>query len=93
MSAFNKEELITEALLQNGFKLNYILTNQGQFAKNEILHATDGDKEALVCLDGKLAEETIAYFKENTAQKLIVLERALDITKKWNLKHFINQKN
>ena len=87
ISAFNKEELITEVLLKNGFKLNYTLTKQEQFAKNDILFATDGDKETLVCLDGYLAEETVGIFKKNIEQKLIVLERALDTTKKWNLKH------
>ena len=89
VSAFNKEELITEILLKNGFKLNYTLTKQEQFTKNEILLATDGDKETLVCLDVNLAEETIEHFKKNTDQKLIVLERALDTTKKWNLKHYM----
>jgi adenine-specific DNA-methyltransferase len=90
ISAFNKEELITEILLKNGFKLNYTLTKQEQFTKNEILFATDGDKETLVCLDGDLAEETVEHFKKHTEQKLIVLERALDTTKKWNLKHYMN---
>jgi len=89
INAFNKEELITEILLKNGFKLNYTLTKQVQFTKNEILFATDGDKETLVCLDGDLAEETVEYFKKNIEQKLIVLERALDTTKKWNLKHYM----
>ena len=89
ISAFNKEELITEILLKNGFKLNYTLTKQEQFTKNEILFATDGEKETLVCLDGDLAEETVEHFKKNTEQKLIVLERALDTTKKWNLKHYM----
>src|SRR5690606_18105946 len=89
ISAFNKEELITEILLKNGFKLNYTLTKQEQFAKNEILFATDGDKETLVCLDGDLAAETVEHFKKHTEQKLIVLERALDTTKKWNLKHYM----
>jgi len=89
ISAFNKEELITEILLKNGFKLNYTLSKQEQFTKNEILFATDGDKETLVCLDGDLAEETLEHFKKNTEQKLIVLERALDTTKKWNLKHYM----
>ena len=89
ISAFNKEELITEILLKNGFKLNYRLTKQEQFTKNEILFATDGDKETLVCLDGDLAEETVEHFKKHTEQKLIVLERALDTTKKWNLKHYM----
>ena len=89
INAFNKEELITEILLKNGFKLNYTLTKQEQFTKNEILFATDGDKETLVCLDGVLAEETVEYFRNNIEQKLIVLERALDTTKKWNLKHYM----
>ena len=31
----------------------------------------------------------IEYFKKNTEQKLIVLERALNTTKKWNLKHYM----
>lgn len=87
--AFDRDELITEILLKNGFKLNYTLTKQEQFTKNEILFATDGDKETLVCLDGDLNEETVEYFKKNTEQKLIVLERALDTTKKWNLKHYM----
>lgn len=89
INAFNKEELITEILLKNGFKLNYTLTKQEQFTKNEILFATDGDKETLVCLDGDLAEDTVEHFKKHTEQKLIVLERALDTTKKWNLKHYM----
>ena len=89
VNAFNKEELITEVLLKNGFKLNYTLAKQEQFTKNEILLATDGDKETLICLDVNLAEETIEHFKKNTEQKLIVLERALDTTKKWNLKHYM----
>lgn len=89
INAFNKEELITEILLKNGFKLNYTLSKQAQFTKNEILFATDGDKETLVCLDGDLADETVEHFKKHTEQKLIVLERALNTTKKWNLKHYM----
>ena len=92
VSAFNKEELITEILIKNGFKLNYTLTKQEEFKKNDILYATDGDKETLICLDGVIADETIAHFKTHTDQKLIVLERALDTTKKWNLKHAMGDK-
>lgn len=92
VSAFNKEELITEILIKNGFKLNYTLTKQEEFKKNEILFATDGDKETLICLDVIIADETVAHFKTNTEQKLIVLERALDTTKKWNLKHAMGDK-
>ena len=92
VNAFNRDELITEILIKNGFKLNYTLTKQAEFKKNEILHATDGDKETLICLDVIIADETVEYFKTNIDQKLIVLERALDTTKKWNLKHAMGDK-
>jgi adenine-specific DNA-methyltransferase len=92
INAFNREELITEILIKNGFKLNYTLSKQEQFKKNEILFATDGTKETLMCLDVIIADETVEHFKTNTDQKLIVLERALDTTKKWNLKHYMGEK-
>jgi len=92
VSAFNREELITEILIKNSFQLNYSLKKQDQFKQNEILLATDGEKETLICLDVSLADETVAYFKSHTDQKLIVLERALDTTKKWNLKHYMGDK-
>lgn len=92
VSAFNKDELITEILIKNGFKLNYTLTKQEKFKKNEILLATDGNKETLICLDVIIADETVEHFKTHTEQKLIVLERALDTTKKWNLKHAMGDK-
>jgi adenine-specific DNA-methyltransferase len=92
VTAFNRDELITEILIKNGFKLNYTLTKQAEFKKNEILFVTDGDKETLICLDVIIADETVEHFKTNTDQKLIVLERALDTTKKWNLKHAMGDK-
>lgn len=92
VSAFNREELITEILIKNGFKLNYSLEKQEQFKQNEIFLASDGEKQTLICLDVSLAEETVSYFKTHTDQKLIVLERALDTTKKWNLKHYMGDK-
>ncbi len=92
VSAFNRDELITEILIKNGFKLNYTLTKQEEFKKNEIIFATDGDKETLICLDVVIADETVEHFKTHTEQKLIVLERALDTTKKWNLKHYMGDK-
>ncbi|MDN3675688.1 site-specific DNA-methyltransferase [Sphingobacterium spiritivorum] len=92
ITAFNRDELITEILIKNGFKLNYKTILQEQFKKNEIFLASDGEKETLICLDGSLADETVEYFKTHTDQKLIVLERALDTTKKWNLKHYMGEK-
>lgn len=92
VTAFNRDELITEILIKNGFKLNYTLTKKEEFKKNEILLASDGDKETLICLDVTIADETVEFFKTHTDQKLIVLERALDTTKKWNLKHALGDK-
>ncbi len=92
VSAFNKDELITEILIKNGFKLNYTLTRRDEFRKNEILFATDGDKETLICLDVIIADKTVEHFKTNTDQKLIVLERVLDTREKWNLKHAMGDK-
>lgn len=92
VNAFNKEELMTEILLKNNFLLNYKTVLQSQFKKNEILLATDGEKETLICLDVSIDLDTVEYFKTNIDKKLICLERALDTTKKYNLKHYLGDK-
>lgn len=89
VTAFNRNELLTEILLKNGFQLNYNTEKQEQFKKNEILLATDGIKETLICLDVTVEAETVEYFKKHTDKKFICLERALDTTKKYNLKHYL----
>ena len=92
VNAFNKEELLTEILLKNNFSLNYKTIPQEQFTKNEILFATDGEKETLICLDVSIAPETVSHFKAHTETKFICLERALDTTIKYNLKHYLGDK-
>ncbi|SMO71750.1 adenine-specific DNA-methyltransferase [Saccharicrinis carchari] len=92
VTAFNRDELLTEILLKNNFTLNYRTEKQEQFKKNEILHVTDGEKETLICLDIIIDMETVEHFKTNTEQKFICLERALDTTKKYNLKHYMGDK-
>jgi adenine-specific DNA-methyltransferase len=89
VTAFNRNELLTEILLKNGFQLNYTADKQEQFKKNEILLATDGIKETLICLDVTIEADTVEYFKKHTTKKFICLERALDTTKKYNLKHYL----
>lgn len=89
VTAFNRNELLTEILLKNGFQLNYTADKQEQFKKNEILLATDGIKETLICLDVTIEADTVEYFKKHTDKKFICLERALDTTKKYNLKHYL----
>lgn len=92
VTAFNRDELMTEILLKNGFTLNYSLTKQEEFKKNEIFLAIDGEKETLICLDISIDMETVEHFKKHNEQKFICLERALDTTKKWNLKHYLDDK-
>jgi adenine-specific DNA-methyltransferase len=92
VNAFNKVELMTEILLKNNFSLNYKTELQSQFKKNEIILAFDDEKETLICLDVSIDSDTVDYFKTNTEQKFICLERALDTTKKYNLKHYLGDK-
>jgi len=89
---FNRGELLTEILLKNGFQLNCKTEKQEQFEKNEILSATDGIKETLICLDAVIDAETIGYFKKYADKKFICFEQALDTAKKWNLKHYLGDK-
>jgi adenine-specific DNA-methyltransferase len=89
VNAFNRDELITEILLKNGFNLNYRIEKWEQFKKNDIYLATDGEKETLMCLDYVLDPETVNYFKSHKETKFICLERALDTTKKYSLKQYL----
>ena len=91
-SPLNKDRLITEILIKNGFQLNITQAKQTEFKKNDIQLVSDGRKEALICLDYDIHDDTVEYFKKNKDRKLIVLERALDTTKKWNLKHYMGDK-
>lgn len=92
ITMFNRQELTTEILLKKGFNLNYKTEKQEQFQDNNIYLASDGEKEVLICLDAIMHDNTVEYFKTNTKQKFICLERALDTTKKWNLKHYLGDK-
>lgn len=92
VTAFNRDELMTEILLKNGFTLNYTFSKQEEFKKNDIFLATDGEKETLICLDVTIELETVEIFKKKLDKKFICLERALDTTKKYNLKHYMGDK-
>lgn len=90
--SFNNDELITEILIQRGFMLTYKLEHQENFAANEVYLATDGTKTAYICVDNNLADATVDYFMEHTDTKFICIERALDSTKKFNLKKKMGDK-
>jgi len=91
VTAFNRNDLLTEILLKKGYQLNYKTEKQEQFENNEVLLVTDGINETLICLDVVIADETMEYFKTHVNKKFICLERALDTTKKWNLKHYLKK--
>ena len=86
-NTFDEANLLTEIIIKRGFNLNYVANKAEQFVQNNVLWVTDGNKKAFVCLDDKLADETVVYFSKNINEHFICLERALDTTKKWNLKH------
>lgn len=90
--AFNTDELITEILITRGFQLTYKLEKQESFTQNSVYLATDGIKTAYICVDSQLYDETVNYFMEHTQTKFICIERALDTTKKFNLKKKMEDK-
>ena len=90
--AFNEDELITEILIKQGFMLTYKLEAESQFTKNRVYKATDGVKTAFITVDSKLYDETVDYFMQHTDTKFICIERALDTTKKFNLKNKMQDK-
>ena len=90
--AFNEDELITEILIKQGFMLTYKLETQSQFTKNKVYKATDGVKTAFITVDSQLYDETVDYFMQHTDTKFICIERALDTTKKFNLKNKMQDK-
>jgi len=89
---FDRDKLLTEILLKSGFKLNYTVKPFEPINSNEILHVSDADKEALICLDNTIESETTDYFKTHKELKFICLERGLDTTKKWNLANSLGEK-
>lgn len=90
--AFNEDELITEILIKQGFMLTYKLEPQQQFTQNRVYKATDGVKTAYITVDSTLHDETVDYFMQHTDTKFICIERALDTTKKFNLKNKMQDK-
>lgn len=90
--AFNENELITEILIKQGFMLTYKLELQSQFKQNKVYKVTDGFKTAYITVDSLLHDETVDYFMEHIDTKFICIERALDTTKKFNLKNKMQEK-
>lgn len=89
---FNDNDLITEILISRGFMLTYKLAHQPMFTANMVYFATDGVKTAYICVDNQLNDATVNYFLQHTDARFICIERALDSTKKFNLKKKMGDK-
>ena len=88
---FDEEELLFEILLKDGFKLNYTKKLIGEINKNKVYKVMDGEKEALICLDDSIENSTLKILEGMKDMRFICLERAVDTTKKWNLKSIFGQ--
>ena len=86
---WQRDTVLDEVLLRNGFMLDYTLTPCAEFAENEVYLAKDAHKESLICLDPSIADETVDHFKTHKDHFFICLQLALNTTKKWNLKHHL----
>lgn len=89
---FDDNDLITEILISRGFMLTYKLEHQPMFTANTVYLATDSVKTAYICVDNQLADATVDYFMQHTDNRFICIERALDSTKKFNLKKKMEDK-
>jgi adenine-specific DNA-methyltransferase len=89
---FNENDIFDEVLLKNGFMLNYSKEKTDVFSKNEVYRIKDGFKECLICMDMTIKKETLKELELFKEKIFICLERALDTTMKWNLKHLLGDK-
>lgn len=89
---FNENDIFDEVLLKNGFMLNYSKEKTDVFSKNEVYQIKDDFKECLICMDTRISKETLKELEPFKEKIFICLERALDTTMKWNLKHLLGDK-
>lgn len=85
LMTFDQKDILAEVLLKNGFMLDVQTEPIAEFTENAVFRARDSHKEATVCLDYDLKEQTVAKLK-GMEGIFICLEQALNTTKKWNLR-------
>lgn len=88
---FEADKLLYEIALKDGFNLNFHIEDLKKFEGNKIIKIKDDVKEALVCLDQSISDETIEQLKQYKNQRFICLKRAVDTTKKWNLQQLFEK--
>ena len=88
----DEKNIFDEVLLKNGFLLNYTKVKVDRFSKNNVCQIKDDFKECLICMDMEIDKETLKELEPFKEKIFICLERALDTTMKWNLKHLLGEK-
>lgn len=88
----DKNNIFDEVLLKNGFMLNYSKTKETAFTMNNVYRITDRFKECLICMDMTIEKQTLKELESYKESLFVCLERSLDTTMKWNLKHLLGDK-
>jgi len=88
----DEKNIFDEVLLKNGFMLNYSKEQVESFKKNKVYHIKDDYKECLICLEMSIDKDTLKELENHKDKLFICLERSLDTTMKWNLKHLLGDK-
>lgn len=78
-------DLMYEILVKKGFMVTMKKEKLEKFTENVVWKVTDGNREALVCLDGDLKEGTIDLLEGTKDIQFVGLHRAVDTTKKWKM--------
>ncbi len=92
LATVNDKNVFDEVLLKNGFMLNYSKDRVNDFTKNNVYQIKDDFKECLICMDMLIEKKTFKELESFKEKIFICLERALDTTMKWNLKHLLGDK-
>jgi adenine-specific DNA-methyltransferase len=92
LAMIDEKNIFDEVLLKNGFMLNYSKTQEASFTKNKVYRIKDSFKECLICMDMSIDKQTLKYLEAHKESIFICLERSLNTTMKWNLKHLLGNK-
>jgi adenine-specific DNA-methyltransferase len=92
LAMIDEKNIFDEVLLKNGFLLNYSKSQEAAFSKNNIFRVKDSFKECLICMDMAIDKQTLKDLEAYKESIFICLERSLDTTMKWNLKHLLGDK-
>jgi adenine-specific DNA-methyltransferase len=92
LAMLDEKNIFDEVLLKNGFMLNYTLEKMDGFSSNKVFLARDDYKECLICMEMGIEKATLKELEGYKDKIFVCLERALDTTMKWNLKHLLGDK-